>query len=150
MTARRWITVLAAALLLSLGLNLFLGGVMAGRMIGQQGGLALEMNPANLKIGIQRVLRTLPEADAEVMRGMFEAQRGDLRQRFVALQQARKTVGEVLRAEPFDAAAFTAAYDTMQARAQEVQAAVHAVIKSAVPQLSAEARLSIAERRWRK
>lgn len=150
MTARRWITVLAVALLLSLGLNLFLGGAIAGRMFGQRSGGALEMTPANLKVGIERVLRVLPEADATVMRGMFEAQRGDLRQRFVALQRARKAVGEALRAEPFDAAAFAAAYETMQARSQEVQAAVHGVIKAAVPQMSAEARLAIAERRWRK
>ena len=152
MTARRWITVLAVALLLSLGLNLFLGGAMAGRMFGQRsgGGGALEMTPANLKIGIERVLRVLPVADATIMRGMFEAQRGDLRQRFVALQRARKAVGEALRAESFDPAAFAAAYETMQARSQEVQAAVHGVIKAAVPQLSAEGRLAIAERRWRK
>lgn len=150
MTARRWITVLGAALLLSLGLNLFLGGLIAGRGVGQRGGFDMQFTPGNLKVGIERVLRVLPEADATVMRGMFEAQRGDLRERFAALQTARRAVGQALRAEPFDAAVFTAAYETMQARSQEVQTAVHGVIMAAVPQMSAEGRLAIAERRWRK
>lgn len=150
MTARRWITVLGAALLLSLGLNLFLGGVMAGRFFGPHDGADLELNPGKLRAGIERVLSVLPEPDAKVMRDMFEAQRGGLRERILALQAARKAVGAALKAEPFDAAAFTVAYETMQARTQDVQAVVHGVIKAAVPRLSAEGRAAIAERRWRK
>jgi hypothetical protein len=37
----------------------------------------------------------------------------------------------------------------MQARSQELQAAVHGVIKAAIPQLSAGGRAVILERRWR-
>lgn len=150
MTARRWMTLLGTALLVSLGLNLFLGGIVAGRGVGARGGIDFQMTPANLKQGIERVMRVLPPADAEVMRGLFEAQRPEIRQRFEALQQARKAVGAALKAEPFDATVFNAAYATMQARTQEVQAAIHGVIKAAVPRLSPEARRAIAERRWRR
>jgi uncharacterized membrane protein len=81
---------------------------------------------------------------------MFEAQRADIKERLAALREARRAVGAALKAEPFDAAAFTRAYETMQARNQEVQTAIHGVVKAAVPQLSEEGRAAIAERRWRR
>ena len=77
------------------------------------------------------------------------AQRADLAQRFQALQESRRAIGAALKAAPFDPAAFTAAYEAMQARSQELQAAIHGVIKAAIPQLSAEGRAVILERRWR-
>lgn len=149
MNARRWITILGVALVVSLGLNLFLGGVIAGHRLGPRGDFDWQLTPAKLRLGMERVLRALPENDAKVVRGLFEAQRPDIAQRFQALQDARKAVGAALKAEHFDPAAFTAAYEAMQARSQELQAAVHAVIKAAIPQLSAEGRAAIAERRWR-
>jgi Spy/CpxP family protein refolding chaperone len=148
MTARRWISVLGAALVVSLALNLFFGGVIAGHRLGQRGDAGWQQLPARLKI--ERVLSALPENDAQVMRGLFEAQRADIIQRFQALQESRRAIGAALKAAPFDPAAFTAAYDAMQARAQELQAAIHGVIKAAIPQLSPEGRAVVAERRWRK
>ena len=147
MTARRWITVLGAALVMSLALNLFFGGVIVGHRVGQDGGLLDgQMNP---KLRMERVLSTLPKNDAKLVRGLFEAQHDDIAQRFRALQESRKAIGAVLRGRPFDPAAFAAAYEAMQARSQEMQAAIQGVIKTAIPQLSAEGRAAIAERRWR-
>ncbi len=150
MTAPRWITILGAALVVSLALNLFVGGVIVGHRVGPRGDFDWQLTPARLKLGMERVLRALPENDAEVVRGLFEAERADITQRFQALQDARKAIGAALKAEPFDPAAFTAAYEAMQARSQELQAAIHGVIKAAIPQLSAEGRAVIVERRWRK
>ena len=150
MTAPRWMTVLGAALLVSLALNLFFGGVIVGHRFGSRGDLELQITPAKLKFAMERVLHALPENDAKVMRGLFEAQHADIAQRFQALQDARKAIGATLKAEPFDAAAFTADYEAMQARSQELQAAIHGVIKAAIPQLSAAGRAVIVERRWRR
>jgi uncharacterized membrane protein len=150
MTARRWITVLGAVLVVSLACNLFLGGVIVGHRINQGGGLLEgQPTPANLKLRMERVLSVLPENDAKLVRGLFEAQREDLARRFRALQESRKAIGAALKAQPFDPAAFTTAYEAMQARSQEVQAAIQGVIKTAIPQLSAEGRAAILERRWR-
>jgi uncharacterized membrane protein len=150
MTARRWITVLGAALVISLALNLSFGGVIVGHRVGQGGGLLDgQMTPANLKLRMERVLRVLPENDAKLVRDLFEAQHDDITRRFRALQESRKAIGVALRGQPFDPAAFAAAYEAMQARSQEVQAAIQGVIKTAIPQLSAEGRAAIAERRWR-
>jgi uncharacterized membrane protein len=148
MTARRWISMLGAALVVSLALNLFFGGIIVGHRLGQRGDTDWQRLPARLKI--ERVLNALPENDAKVMRDLFEAQRADITQRFQALQSARRTIGAALKAAPFDPAAFATAYEAMQARSQDLQAAIHGVIKAAVPQLSAEGRAAILERRWLK
>lgn len=150
MTARRWITVLGAGLLVSLGLNLFLFGAIAGRGLGSRGGLDWQVTPGKLRVAIERVTRVLPEADATLLGDRFAAQRPDLTQRFHALQDARRAVGAALKAEPYDAAAFDAAYATMQARSQDLQASIHAVLRTSIGQFSAEGRAAIAERRWRR
>ena len=150
MSARRWFTVLGAALVVSLALNLFFFGVIAGHRLSGRGGPAWQLTPDRLKVGIERVLRALPDNDAKIVRELFETQRPDITQRFLALQDARRAIGAALKAEPFDPAAFTAAYEAMQARSQELQAAIHGVIKAAIPQLSPEGRAVIVERRWRK
>jgi uncharacterized membrane protein len=152
MTARRWITVLGAAFVVSLALNLFLGGVIVGHRVNQGGASGLldgQATPANLKLRMERVLSVLPENDAKLVRGLFDAQHADIMERFRALQESRKAIGAALKAQPFDPAAFTTAYETMQARSQELQAAIQGVIKAAIPQLSAEGRAAILERRWR-
>ena len=148
MTPRRWFTVLGAALVLSLAVNFFLGGLVVGRGVGQGGGMAWTAAPA-LRVGIERVLRTLPDDDRKLMRGMFEEQKGAIMQKLVAFREARKAVGQTLKAEPFNPDAFAAAYQTMQDRNRDLQEAIHAVIKAAVPRLSPAGREAIADGRWR-
>jgi uncharacterized membrane protein len=149
MTRPRWITILGAALVVSLALNVFFGGVIVGHRVAGRGDFDWQMTPAKLRLGLERVLRALPDNDAKVLRDGFDAQRADLTQSFQALQDARKGIGAALKAKPFDPAAFTAAYEAMQARSRELQEALHGVIKAAIPQLSDEGRAVIAERRWR-
>jgi uncharacterized membrane protein len=150
MTARRWITIFGAALVVSLALNLFLVGVIAGRGLGPRGRFDFQMSPAKLEFAIGRVTRVLPATDAKLLEDTFAAQRADLTQRFQALQDARKAVGAALKAEPYDDAAFTAAYETMQARSQDLQASIHAVLRNSIGEFSDEGRRAIAERRWRR
>jgi uncharacterized membrane protein len=147
MTAGRWITVLGTALILSLAVNFFLGGLIVGRGFGQGGGWP--PTAAGLKVGIERVLRTLPDGDRKLVHSMFEDQRGTIMQRFIAFRDARKAVGDALKLEPFDPAKFAVDYQAMQDRSQQLQEAIHDVIKAAVPQLSAAGRAAIAEGRWR-
>lgn len=148
MTPRRWFTVLGAALVLSLAVNFFLGGLVLGRGVGQGGGMAWASAPA-LRVGIERVLRTLPDGDRKLVRGMFEEQKDAIMQKLVAFREARRGVAQALKAVPFDPDAFAAAYQTMQDRNRDLQEAIHAVIKAAVPQLSPAGREAMAEGRWR-
>ncbi|HTO85239.1 MAG TPA: periplasmic heavy metal sensor [Methylomirabilota bacterium] len=148
MTPRRWFTVLGAALVLSLAVNFFLGGLVLGRGVGQGGGMAWASAPA-LRVGIERVLRTLPDGDRKLVRGMFEEQKDAIMQKLVAFREARRGVAQALKAVPFNPDAFAAAYQTMQDRNRDLQEAIHAVIKAAVPQLSPAGREAMAEGRWR-
>jgi len=150
MTARRWIAILGGALVVSLGLNLFIGGVVAGRLLGHRGDFDWQLSPDRMKVNIERVMGALPDADAKILGDLFEAQLPDIAERFQALQQARRGVGGALRAQPFDPASLASAYDAMQARSQELQAAIHDVVKSVLLRLSADGRLAVAERRWRR
>lgn len=149
MTPRRWIVGLAGALVVSLGLNLFAGGLLFGRHLagGPVGGM---LTGEGIKVGIERLLRALPDADRELVRRRFEGQRADIRQKVLALADARRSVGAALRADPFDAAAFAAAYETMQSASRAVQDAIHAVVKQAAAELSPAGRTAIAEARWRR
>src|SRR5262249_37230009 len=133
MTARRWIATLGAVLVVSLAFNIFFGGVIVGHRFGRAGGFEWQMTPAKLKLGLERVLHALPDSDAKVVRGLFEARAAEIAQRFRAFQDSRNAIGAALRADPFDSAAFTAAYETMQARSQDLQAAIHPVIKPPIP-----------------
>ena len=149
MTPRRWFTVLGAALVLSLAVNFFLGGLVVGRGVGQGGGMAWALSAPALRVGIERVLRTLPDDDRKLMRGMFEEQKDPIMQKLVAFRESRRAVAQALKAEPFNPDAFAAAYQAMQDRNRDLQESIHAVIKAAVPQLSPAGRQAIAEGRWR-
>ena len=147
MTQSRWITALSIALFVSLALNVFVAGWAVGHGFGPRGGPG-GPDEAGLRIGIERVLRVLPAEDRQVVRGLFEERRPLIRQQFEALREARKKVADVLRAEPFDQAAFEQAYGEMRQRSAGVQDAIHAVIVAAVPKLSPAGRLELAEGRW--
>jgi uncharacterized membrane protein len=145
MTASRWIVVLSVALLVSFGTNLFLGGIVVGRGVRGQPGLLTE---AGVRVGVERMLRTLPEEDRQIVRQMFEEQRPQVKERFEALRAARRTVAETLRTEPFDKVAFTTAYDDVRARSVALQDSLLGIVKEAVPLLSLEGKRALAEGRW--
>ena len=145
MTQSRWITALSVALFISLALNIFVAGWVAGHRMGPPGG----MGEAGIRIGIQRVLRFLPPDDKPVVEAMFEAERPNIRGQFQALREARKKVADILRAPDFDQAAFESAYGEMRQRSADVQNAIHALIVAAVPKLSPAGRRALADARWR-
>jgi uncharacterized membrane protein len=148
MTQSRWIAVLSAALFVSLALNIFVAGWVAGHGIGRPGGPGM-MSEGGIRLGMQRVLRVLPPDDRKLMEGLFEARRSAIRGAFEALREAREAVGDTLRAEPFDQAAFERAYAEMRRRSAEIQESIHDVIMAAAPRLSPTGRRELAEARWR-
>ena len=124
--SRRGIIALCAALVLSLGLNLFLGGLLAGRFAPRP--------PAGHEWS------SLPDADRAAvktaMKGLFDS----LRPQLGELPQIKRELRESLAAEPFDPARFNAAVT----RLGEVQAAIRAktaeTVAATAPKLSKEAR----------
>jgi uncharacterized membrane protein len=145
MTASRWIVVLSVALLVSLGANLFLGGIVVGRGVRGQAPLLTE---AGMRVGVERMLRTLPDEDRRIVKQMFDEQRPQVKERFEALRAARRTVAQTLQAEPFDKVAFATAYDDVRERSVALQDSLLGIVKEAVPLLSSEGKRALAEGRW--
>lgn len=142
MTARRWITILGALLLLSLAVNLFIGGVILGRGVGGVG-------EGGFRVGIERIMRALPDSDREAMQAVLDRRRDELQQRFIDFRAARRAAGELLRADAFDAAAFAAAEQDAREKSFALQNAVRDLVMEAVPRLSPEGRAALAKAPWR-
>jgi len=146
----RTLSIIGVLLLASLGLNLFLGGLLVGREV--SGGLPLRPSQAGggLRAAIEQLLRDLPPGDRETARAAFEAQRADIVGRVQALRQARQQVARLLKTEPFDAAATAAAMQAVRERTAAVQETMQALVLQTAPQLSPAGRATIAEPRWQR
>jgi uncharacterized membrane protein len=142
MTSRRWIAVLAAALFVSLAGNLFLGGAMLGR--GLQG-----PPEAGIRLGMVRILKSLPDADREIVKSLLEPRRAGFRRQVAAFRDARRAAGDILRAEPFDAAAYAAAEAEARRQGAAIQDSLRALLAEAAPRLSPEGRAALAKATWR-
>ncbi len=136
----RWRTPL---LILSLALNLFLGGLLIGGWIAGRppGGDSMIDGPmsdgpiqglagdrpgsAQSTPGLHRLIGALsPEARPEARR-VFQEHRRELRTGIIALAESRRRVAAALSAEPFDPASLAAAFEELRHRTGAVQAGIH-------------------------
>ena len=144
--ATKW---LALALLLSLGLNLFLGGLAAGRFFGPHHRSFARMEASD-RPGQEFFRRLIGRVPAE-HRGTFEdvlnAKRPDMDRASQTLRDSRLKVREAVRAEPFDKAKLESAFVEVRERNMALQKSVHEAMVEAVQQLPAEARRQLSE--WR-
>jgi uncharacterized membrane protein len=106
---------LAVGLLLSLGLNLFLGALMVGRWMRHEG------PEARLFGKFERVLDRLPEADREPFRRLLDLYRPSLESEFEKLRAAKIRIGDLLAAQPLDEAALRAALNDAQRGSLAIQ-----------------------------
>lgn len=142
MTARRWIALLGTLLLLSLAANIFMGGLMLGRGAGDGVG-------AGLRVGMQRMMRALPDADRDTVKAILDVRRADLEQKFADLRSARQVAAKLLRDGAFDATAFAAAEQDAREKSYALQDAIRDLVVEAVPQLTPEGRAALAKAPWR-
>ncbi len=144
--AAKW---LALALLLSLALNLFLGGLIAGRYFGPHHRSFARMEASD-RPGQDFFRRLIGRVPAE-HRGMFEdvlnAKRTDMDRASQALRESRLKVREAVRAEPFDKARLDTVFVEVRERNMALQKSVHEAMVEAVQKLPAETRRQISE--WR-
>ena len=145
---RPWILI---ALIVSLALNLFLGGLMIGRWVSgppHHRAAAAERGPGGEPGRIlQRMAGSLPQEH----RPAFEAVIGRHQERIVVLatqaREARAQVRDVLNKEPFDRAALDRAFETVRTRNDALQTEIQATIAEAAAALPPEARRQLAD--WR-
>jgi Spy/CpxP family protein refolding chaperone len=111
-----WIVV---ALLVSLGANLFLGGMMAGRILhGGFGGPRMEGvgGPGQMRWIMKRIAEDLPEAQRDAFRNAMDQRKDQLIADGKALHDAREAVRAAIEARPFDRAAYNNATAALQQR----------------------------------
>ncbi|HVY19319.1 MAG TPA: periplasmic heavy metal sensor [Bauldia sp.] len=107
--------VMLVALVLSVAVNLTIAGFVFSRFAGPpRPGGEIERIVA---IGI----RAFPPEIQQAIADGSKARREELRTKLDAVQDARKRMFDAMRANPFDAAALTVAYDDLRARTSELQ-----------------------------
>jgi len=124
---------LLIVLFLSLGANLFLGGLFAGGAL--RGGDA--PRPAR---ALAAFLRSLPEEARPVLRESFRARRPELRAKIMAVAEARGEVADLLAREDLDRVRLDAAFVELRARTAAVQTLLHEIVAEAMVDLPPEVR----------
>ncbi|MBV8792067.1 MAG: periplasmic heavy metal sensor [Pseudolabrys sp.] len=126
-------------LLGSLALNLFFIGVAIAMFVRQP-------PPADRSIStrIERLAAALPEPDAVVLRGKYQANRAAVDNARADYEKSREVIRATLRTEPFDSAAMRAAMNTTRAARQNFDQLLQDVILAAAGDMSQAGRNRLA------
>lgn len=131
----------------SLAVNLFLGGLMAGRWFDHppHGPRPPHMERAEGSAPgwMQRALG--PEA-APILEEVWQARAADLEPIREALDRSRDAVGDAMAAEPFDPQAYAAALQEMQDLRSRLYPIINDVMTEVVSRLTPEQRQHVVER----
>jgi uncharacterized membrane protein len=130
---------MALALATSVALNLFLAGVVAGRVGGQAAqGMQAKRN-------LEAMLAPLPEAKRDAVRRELRGVMPEVRRNLQAVNQARAALAEELtRPEP-DGAVLERNFREVQTRTTATQQALQQAFKRAAADLTVEERRALIE-----
>ena len=129
---------LAALLVVSLGANLFLGGMVLGRVTGEA------TQGSQTRLSIQAMLGPLPEAKRELVRREIGAIMPQVQQQFATLQKARAELAEEMAKPTLDTGALERGFAAVQTHTIAIKAAFQQAIMDALPALSQEERRALA------
>jgi uncharacterized membrane protein len=129
-------------LLASLALNLFFLGVAIAMAVRAP---VPSYWDRNVFVRVERMTAALPPKDAEVVRGQINANHAAIDAAQNKYHQARERIHDVLRQEPFDAAALRAAMADTRAARQNFDQTVQGVFASAAAQMSPPGRSALAD-----
>jgi uncharacterized membrane protein len=130
---------LATLLVVSLAANLFLGGMLAGRITGQAG------QESQTRRSIRAMLAPLPEAKRDLVRKEIRAVMPRVREQFAALQAARAALAEEMVKPVPDTAALERGFADVQARTAAIGATLQQAILRALPSLTQEDRRAMVQ-----
>jgi len=132
-------------LLGSLALNLFFIGVAVAMAI--RGPAAAPRWDPDVFVRVERLAATLPPADADLLRGAFQADHGKIADAQDAYYSARRAIHETLRQDPFNVDDMRAAMARMRAARQNYDQVIQGVFAGAAVKMSSAARHAVAD--WR-
>jgi uncharacterized membrane protein len=149
--SRPWAVTLGLLLAVSLAVNVFIGGLVAGRAIGTKPWQAAgEIGAgAGLRFTLARIVDALPKDQRPVVEDIIRAHRGDITSALRALQAARSDAAAALRAEPFEPVALTAALGELKAASSDLQSTLFEALEDAAAKLTPAGRDALADWRWR-
>lgn len=132
-------------LIVSLMANALLVGVLIGGGLGQT-----RAGPANVGPGGERALvrsldQAVPDDQRRTVRQAFRRAFASSRQERVRLRDARRQLGRLLGADPYDPDAVAAAFKDMREADAAMKASMHEVLAEQFGTLSAEQRRAIIE-----
>ena len=123
---------LLLALLLSLAVNLFIGGILVGRWFRDQPVESLrteaslaQQNQRPVFAMFQRISRKLNSEERRLFRDAVVSHRAELRSAYRGVRQARQALRRTLRAEPYDRQALEAALAELRARKDTFERTLH-------------------------
>jgi uncharacterized membrane protein len=134
----------------SLCLNLFLVGLLAGHWIygphpgGHGAGTGRGGGPQAMIMGVPAELRPMVKQKFDAAKPQFDAARDQIK-------AARDKVAAAASADPFDPAAFDQAFTELQEAMDGVQKVAHETINAILPQIPAKERKDLVdkwEKRW--
>ncbi len=133
---------LAIALVASLAINLFLGGMATSRwLFHAPPGAHDDAGPDGIGHFNRRAAHKALDPDTRRrVEAVWRDRIDDIRPRIRAARKARHDVMRELMAEPIDATALEAAYAALRARTDEAQTAVHGVLAEVAQMLPPDQR----------
>jgi len=142
MTIRKgWVFAFLALFALSLGANLFTGGLLLGRQVFQNKAPAAQQ-------AVRRFIQTVPKDARPIVRRHFRDHAGEILDRLRQIRQARAHVAEVMARPELDKAALADAFVKLRAETTALQVLAHGIMMQAVEELPAKDRAEW-QKRWR-
>ena len=131
-------------LLGSLALNLFFVGVAVAVAVRAP---APPRGGPNVFVRVERIAKTLPPADAAIVRKAMQSNHAAIDEAQTAYYAARHEIHQTLRQEPFKVADMRAAMAKMRAARQHFDEIIQGVFADAVVKMSPAGRRALAD--WR-
>ena len=130
---------LTALLVVSLAANLFLAGMLAGRVTGKA------VVESQTRRSIQAMLAPLPEAKRDIVRKEIGIAMPVVRERFASLQRARASLADEMTKPSPDSAALERAFADVRAQTAAIGVELQQAIVRAMPALTQEERRAMVQ-----
>ncbi len=135
---------LAIVLLSSLALNLFLGGIVVGKYLGQVSDSKF-FHPPPMPRGPRWILESLPEASREKVSPLIQAHRQQMKPQIRAMRAARREVHQQLTADDFNVEVLSEALAKLEKEKQKGGKMMHQLLIDIASQLNEEDRQRLSE-----
>lgn len=132
----RSLRLLWIALFVSVGINLFVAGMLVAGHFFQPPKIAQMKKKAPRFFRFRAALRTLPDAKQAELRQQLRQRLQTVRALWREARQARRAVRAAMRQEPFDAAVVKAAYQKLRDKRNAAAAQLHQTMADILAQLT--------------